>query len=451
MSEPAAAREPDPGQPKPPEWYRERPQARMSFTRLSVYRRCPAWYRYQYLEWHRTWDIPVMRAGHAVQGALEKTFDGVPAADVASEDLETRARMRAVAHFRKAWEEERTKFEADPNAAGTWGLSRDRYEAYVLQGVRWHVQEALARVARRHPRTGAALDLPPVSVAGAWEAVRPWHAPKGDGDDFGLDTVPGGWFQGQYDLVYSWTGGRRIVDLKASAGTSVFASEIEGQLLSYAWMERESGRGLPEGLEGWFLGQGSPRTFPIPDVRALDAFTGEARTLIRSSRSEEDGFNLWSAAEFPATPSAVPGAAPREGEPSAWCGVCPFAYVCPQGRRRVPPPGAGTRFDAAIPLGRPVAIEGLVLGVGRPRVRNGKEKSRITIANESGVRSFGWDKRDVDRLASAGLRAGRHVRITALNPWRPPDGGTTHLFSTPQSRLDVLADPWPDAILGSEE
>ncbi|HMS18370.1 MAG TPA: PD-(D/E)XK nuclease family protein, partial [Planctomycetota bacterium] len=76
------------------EWYDANPHARMSFSRLATYERCPAWFRHQYLDWHRTWELPVLRAGHLVQNALERVFDSEPAADVTLESLQERARGR---------------------------------------------------------------------------------------------------------------------------------------------------------------------------------------------------------------------------------------------------------------------------------------------------------------------------------------------------------------------
>ncbi len=54
------------------DWFEENPHARISFTRLAVHRRCPAWYRYQYVEWNKAWTPPVTRVGHAVQETFEK-------------------------------------------------------------------------------------------------------------------------------------------------------------------------------------------------------------------------------------------------------------------------------------------------------------------------------------------------------------------------------------------
>ena len=99
---------------RPPEWYRDHPHARSSFSRLATHRRCPAWYRYQYLDWHRAWAPAVTRAGQAVQEALERLFDAEPAEDVGREDLEERALARAAIHFERAWDAQERSHETDP-------------------------------------------------------------------------------------------------------------------------------------------------------------------------------------------------------------------------------------------------------------------------------------------------------------------------------------------------
>ena len=93
---------PQPG--KPASWYESNPHAKISFTRLASWRRCPAWYRHQYLDWHRTWSTPVLRVGHVVQAVLEKVFDNVPADDVTLEILEERALARMEVLFPRLWE-----------------------------------------------------------------------------------------------------------------------------------------------------------------------------------------------------------------------------------------------------------------------------------------------------------------------------------------------------------
>jgi hypothetical protein len=414
--------------PRTPEWFRRFPFQRASFTRLAVYERCPAWYRYAYLDWHRSWQTPAQRVGHAVQAALQGTFDGRPGEDVRPDSLESRARARARRLFEREFAQAQRDHERDPNGLGPFDLDFDRYYGYVEQGLDWHLDEVRARLDRRHPRTGRRLDLPAApNLAQAWEDVRPWHA-QGEGD---LESVPDGSFQGQYDLVYSWTGGRRIADLKASAGKSVFATEIARQLLSYAWMERELGRGPVEGLEVWFLGAAAPQSFPVPDSAALDAFGRDVLALLdRSGVGAEEPPDP---AAFGPAPAQVPGFKPQGRDPSAWCAWCPAAYGCPLVSREVPP----------APGGRRDVLAGLVLGVGQPQEKADREgrlrqRRRFTLANSSGIASHGWDADQMEPLLHAGLRAGRVVEITGLRPWSPPGSDRHFVYPSPATRLRVL-------------
>ena len=421
---------------RPPEWYEENPHAKISFSRLAVFRRCPAWYRHQYVEWHKAWSPAVTRAGHAVQEAFEEAIhvepDGV--GDDARELLRWTSGVAATV-FPPHWESARRAHEEDPNAVGSWDLEQDRYLSYLRTALRFHVEEALARFELRHPRTGRALDLPPLAdLTEAWNAVRPWHV-EGAEPLAGMETVPGGFFQGQYDLVYEWTGGRRIVDLKASGGGSPFSTEIEIQLLAYAYLERSLGRGRPEGLEAWFLGKSAPDVFAVPEDTALDAFENEVLRLVERSGYHR-GFGQWRPQDFPVQPSTPEGHRAAPGDASAWCAFCPAAVVCPKASALPPSAEPGIRFDAPQSQG-PVALRGLVMGVGLPTRRRDKETRRFTLANATGVRSFTWERPVVDELIQEGLRAGNVVLIEGVNPWRHPRSGDVLLFPTARTRLRV--------------
>jgi hypothetical protein len=429
---------------RPPEWYRDHPHARSSFSRLATHRRCPAWYRYQYLDWHRAWAPAVARAGQAVQEAFERIVDGEPAADVALDGLAERAANRAEYYFERIWAREAKAHEEDPNGRGPWDLPRSRYAGYLRRGIEWHVTEVAARLDGCHPRTGERLDLPPLeSVRDAWVDVRPVHLPPGTSPVEGLEATPKGYFQGQCDLAYDWTGARRLADLKSSGGRSPFSTEIRTQLVAYAYLERELGRAAPEGLEAWFLGQDEPMLFLPPDDAEMDALDAEVRGLIVLSGHEQD-YGSWDEADFPPEPAPVPGHEPAAGEPSAWCSFCPASVLCPRTEKRAPAPGEGAPFDR-LPEQAPaggVCVEGLVLGVGEPIEKNDRVRRRFTLANATGFRSFGWDGDDVQRLIEQGLGAGRTVRVTGLKPWKAPSGDVL-LYPTPRSRLDVLAEDEP--------
>lgn len=432
------------GPTRPASWYDEQPQARWSFSRFATFERCPGWFRYQYLEWHRTPSTPVLRAGHAVQRALERVFDGKPGAEVPLEDLEQRARTRLDRVFDEEWGAAAAAHEADPNGLGPWDLPEDRYRRYAHNGLAWHVDEVRARLERRHPRTGAALDLPETTVVGAWEAVRPWHAPDTDDFEEAMERVPEGFFQGQYDIVYDWTGGRRIVDFKASAGSSAFSGEIVLQLTFYAWMERELGRGRPEGLEAWFLGQDGPKTYPVPEESELDAIRARLLAAIDRAGSER-GFDGWDPADFRPDPQVLETHAARDGAASAWCAYCPAAASCEKSGLEGVAPGDG--LDPSQPERTAKVMEGVVAGIAEPRERsNGKTTQRFTLIHRGGAQSFTWNAQVVGRLIEQGLKIGEHVRLEGLRPWKHPASGAVLYYDSPSTRIAPPGAAQADAL-----
>ncbi len=87
-----------------------------------------------------------------------------------------------------------------------------------------------------------------------------------------------------------------------------------------------------------------------------------------------------------------------------------------------------------------LTLEGIILGVGEPIEKKGVLKRRFTLANTSGALSSTWDADVVLKLTEQGLRAGRHVSITGLNPWAVPNSSDVLLFPTPATALTVLAE-----------
>ncbi len=435
-------------------YWADNPWARMSFSRFAAHRRCPAWYRHTALDWHATWTTPPQEAGHVVQDVLQAVFDNNPATDVTAEDLEGRAAKRVGINFAKAWGAAVQTYAANPNAVGSFDISEEQYAGYARQGLAFHTAEVAAWLQDRHPRTGARIGLPAFGAVGdAWVAVRPWHAPETVPGEHWNEVIPQGWFQGQYDLVYEWTGARRIVDLKASSGSSVFSSEIGHQLMAYAFMERALGRGSPEGLEGWFLGAAEPKVFAVPDEEATDAFGESVKALLLRSGV---GDAPWSREDFSARPEQVAGCAVPAGAASAWCGVCPAALTCKLSGQKAPGVGAGVALSEKLPTGKGLSIEGLVCGIKAPKTKTARDGStkvtrRITIVNEGGYASFGWDERDCQRLFREGLRSGRVVRVKGLNSWATPDGARILYFAGAQSHAEVLSESWSGQDAGVVE
>lgn len=427
-----------PQERRPAQWYAINPQARYSHSRLATFARCPGWFRHQYLHWHKSSTRSVTEVGHVVQRALERVMGGRPAETVTLEELTARSEQRLELCFTDEWNRQRAKFESNPSAVGGWDLDFDTFLTMAKRGLAHHVHEVASCLRSVHPRTGVKLSLEPVnSVAEAWVRAKPWHVDPDAPPFSGMEIIPGGWFQGEPDLVYSWTGARRIVDLKASKGSSPFSTEIDHQLTAYAYLERECGRGLPEGLEAWFLGKEERYDCPLPSDEELDAFEGSIHALIEIAGSE-GGFGQWSPSNFAPEPGHPPGFEPSEGDASAWCSTCPATLTCERSARTAPSIGAGVSFDA-LPDTGPIDIEGEVAGFGQPTEKKpGNWKWRFTLANESGAMSFSWNASSVQGLIEAGMTAGSHVRLTNLRPYKLPSGDVL-LYDTAATRLQTLS------------
>ena len=88
--------------------------------------------------------------------------------------------------------------------------------------------------------------------------ARPWFVDP-DADSFTQTTShPEGWFQGEYDLVYRWTGRPSVIDIKASQGKGDRSGGYLEQLRLYAWLwwETHDRSEEVESLEIWYLGPG---------------------------------------------------------------------------------------------------------------------------------------------------------------------------------------------------
>ena len=75
-----------------------------------------------------------------------------------------------------------------------------------------------------------------------------------------MNTVhPDHWFQGEYDLVYQWTGDAVIVDIKASVGATDCSGDYVEQMRTYAmlWNVTHDRAEHVAGLEIWYLGHPS--------------------------------------------------------------------------------------------------------------------------------------------------------------------------------------------------
>jgi len=138
------------------------------------------------------------------------------------------------------------------------------------------------------PHPGAEVELSPVSWVEAWEISRPWFVDP-DGSSFSETTChPDDWFQGEYDLIYRWTGGIRIVDLKASVGKGDRSGGYLEQLRLYSWIwwETHERNDEVEGLEIWYLGPGTIKEVPMPDELEMSKYNDELEQLYQKIHSK---------------------------------------------------------------------------------------------------------------------------------------------------------------------
>ncbi len=102
-----------------------------------------------------------------------------------------------------------------------------------------------------------------VSIWEAWEIARPWVKDPRISAPQRL-FHPQGWAAGELDLAHRWDGTTRIIDIKASAGTSGYSAGLAPQLRFYQWLwsitrdhvdRPDDGHtgGELAGLEGWYL------------------------------------------------------------------------------------------------------------------------------------------------------------------------------------------------------
>ena len=123
----------------------------------------------------------------------------------------------------------------------------------------------------------------------AWEIARPWFVDL-DAPSFTMNAIhPGHWFQGEYDLVYRWSGSPFIVDLKASVGANDRSGDYVEQLKIYAmlWYATHGRQEQVAGLQIWYLGHPSIKTVDVPTVAEMEAVEHEMKHLWEMLKENE--------------------------------------------------------------------------------------------------------------------------------------------------------------------
>lgn len=269
------------------------------------------------------------------------------------------AEARANIHYPLVIERLRQAWEQDDRRAGDWSeVDDERCLAMVNAALEFHLDE-VRRCLETAPedavsawRAGQRSLWPapdgfghapfanghPLACEGslslleAWELARPWFVDP-DADSFTMNAVhPDHWFQGEYDLVYRWSGQPVVVDLKASLGANDRSGDYVKQLEMYAmlWYVTHDRKETVGGLQIWYLGHPSIKTVEVPSTAAMDNL--ETSLLARWNTLKRDPVER---AQCPPSPSPMrgfePGGSPTSPPDAIRCDRCDWRHVCPGG------------------------------------------------------------------------------------------------------------------------
>ena len=319
--------------------------------------------------------------------------------------LESWAMSRVDVHFDSCWDAAVADWESSPNRSGSVA-DADPEEALemVRAGIRMHLDQVetclkagggpkfsewraggmrgqwpapdgFPRVwIERHP---AARDSGDITWFEAWEVARPWFVDPDAGQWKQTTSHPEEWFQGEYDMVYDWTGAIRIIDLKASIGRGDRSGSYIDQLRFYCWLWWEThGRADEvEALEIWYLGTGSVKDVPRPTQDELLGLSEELEALYGRIHARDPTID-----ECPPEPAplryfdegGVPSQTPIDPDPRARCRRCELRGVC-----------EGSEHDLELPLERSIER----FGHNWPVTPLGEIVTRVNVVGDvSGLR-----------------------------------------------------------------
>ena len=319
--------------------------------------------------------------------------------------LESWAMSRVDVHFDSCWDAAVADWESAPNRSGSVA-DADPEEALemVRAGIRMHLDQVetclkagggpkfsewraggmrgqwpapdgFPRVwIERHP---AARDSGDITWFEAWEVARPWFVDPDAGQWKQTTSHPEEWFQGEYDMVYDWTGAIRIIDLKASIGRGDRSGSYIDQLRLYCWLwwETHDRADEVEALEIWYLGTGSVKDVPRPTQDELLGLSEELEALYGRIHARDPTID-----ECPPEPAplryfdegGVPSQTPIDPDPRARCRRCELRGVC-----------EGSEHDLELPLERSIER----FGHNWPVTPLGEIVTRVNVVGDvSGLR-----------------------------------------------------------------
>ena len=300
--------------------------------------------------------------------------------------MEKWALSRADSHFQKCWDDAVRDWESLTNRVGT-SDSADISECreMVENGIRMHLDQVERclnsldsdtleswRGGSNRPEWPAPDGFPlswsephpcaqepstEPSWTEAWEIARPWFVDP-DADSFTQTTShPEGWFQGEYDLVYRWTGRPSVIDIKASQGKGDRSGGYLEQLRLYAWLwwETHDRTEEVESLEIWYLGPGKAKEVELPSPEELEEYSSELKDLYFAIHAKNPSLE-----DCPADPSPLryfdsggePSVPPLDPDPNARCRRCDLRGICENGKHDLELPSETRieRFGHAWPI-----------------------------------------------------------------------------------------------------
>jgi hypothetical protein len=321
------------------------------------------------------------------------------------QSLEDWALARAEVHFNACWEAAVADWKSSPNHSGSVA-DADPGEALEMTraGIRMHLDQVEACLdvgggprftqwraggIRGHwpapdgfPRTWierhpAAIDSGDITWCEAWEVARPWFVDPDAGQWKQTTSHPEEWFQGEYDMVYDWTGAIRIIDLKASIGRGDRSGGYIDQLRLYCWLWWEThGRADEvEALEIWYLGTGSIKDVPRPNPEEMQTLSNELEELYQTIHARNPSIDECQPDPAPLRyfdEGGVPSKTPVDPNPRARCKRCQLRGVC-----------EGSNHELELPLERSIER----FGHRWPVTPLGEIVTRVKVVGEvSGLR-----------------------------------------------------------------
>ena len=365
------------------------------------------------------------------------------------QELHDWAMIRCEKHLPVALERVRIEWEGDDRKAGDWNsVDMNRCLEMTKAGLRFHLDEvercflgeggpkieswrkgerpiwpapdgfALDSFSKGHPFANSGS----VTWLECWEISRPWFVDP-DAAKFSMNAIhPEYWFQGEYDLIYSWDGNITIVDLKASLGANDRSGDYVHQLRMYAmlWYITHGRSEAVSSLQIWYLGHPSIKDIELPTIDELHDMEDELKAMWVDLKRE-----IPERESCPPEPSPMrgfaPGGKPKDPPKMVRCKRCDWESVCPAGEGSDEPvlgeslqlPGFSgmTRIDTIGSLNPRASIRGELFSVSVPK---GDKPPKILVQQGhyfANVNIISHDHKDGGKTWPDGLKKGDQVLV----------------------------------------